>query len=120
MISKHKKLATFFTFVIAIFGMVAMGNVKVYARTVTNVQESILNKAVYQGVYKCYTNNHIVDKIDPLTDYKGIGSLLNKSNADEGFVPLVTGVGSSSIMNTYRYSIKDSWVSCKELLEGGR
>ena len=89
-----------------------------YARTVTQIQTSIMDKAVLQGVYDCYTGGYVKKKIDPLSDYTGISSLM-EGNSGEDFIPLVTAVGNNGFGGGSRYSVKDSGLSCSQLFEGG-
>ena len=91
-----------------------------FARDVTEVEKLIVDKAVYQGVYKCYTGGFVLSQIDSLNEYAGnLDFLFGKKDSGENYVPLVTGIGSSKVFQASRYKVKDSGLSCKQIIAGG-
>lgn len=118
----HKKRVIFLvrSFVAILFffcGIISTESV--FARTVSEVQKAIVDKAVYQGVYKCYGNGYINSSLD-LGDYEGIGSLMNgNAKQDENYVPLPSGITSLSRFDHSRYKVSDDGLSCSQFFMGG-
>ena len=115
-----------FTMVLSVIGMFLSNN-QAYARpSIVNIQESIRNKVIYQGVYKCYTANAMVPSLI-VSDYQNINSIINptenSANSNGNYVPLVSGSGGSNIFNfngSIGYNVADDGLSCKELMVGHR
>ena len=111
-----------FAFIIGacfMFGIV-FGSETVFAKDVTEVEKLIVDKAVYQGVYKCYNGGFVSSQIDSLANYDGdLGFLLSKKVSGENYVPLVTGISSSKIFQASRYKVRDNGLSCAQIINGG-
>ena len=103
--------------VLAAVASVLNGSGAAYARG-TQVYTSMMDKAVYQGIYKCYkqTDDTIVRKLK-LSKYDGLKSLVGK-NAGSHNIALITGVTSNSFFEGSRYKVWDGKVSCKNLFLG--
>ena len=113
------KLEILKVFLLIGFASICLAEVQVrtvFAKSTTEIQADIVDKAVFQGVYKCYTNDHVVSSLDSLTSYTGISSLM-KGSTNGNYVPLITGV--DSVISSNRYSVADSGLSCAQLFEGG-
>ena len=102
----------------------ACGN-SVYAKdTETVIQKRIVDKSVYQGVYKCYDNSFVKNSLE-LKDYENMESLMTKNaNDDENYIPLVSGSHISGVMDAFwgnglRYDVDDNGLSCEQLFVGG-
>ena len=97
----------------------------VYARdTETAIQKRIVDKSIYQGVYKCYNNGFLKNDL-VLKDYDSMKSLMaDNANDDENYVPLVSGSHASGAMDAFfgnglRYDVEDDGLSCYQLFVGG-
>ena len=113
-----------FTMVLSVIGMFLSNN-QAYARpSIVNIQESIRNKVIYQGVYKCYTANAMAPSLI-VSNYQDINSIVNPirntANSNGNYVPLVSGSGGSNIFNfngSIGYNVADDGLSCRELIVG--
>ena len=118
---KSKKKIAVAMFVVALgisFGFVNVRNVSAF--TEKEVQKSIMDKAVFQGVYHCYTGGYVKSQFGSLSDYSGIGSLLSGKQETGNPIPLVSGADTGSIWaKAAGYNIKDGGLTCSELFKGG-
>ncbi|MBR2836964.1 hypothetical protein IKE79_01235 [Candidatus Saccharibacteria bacterium] len=102
---------------ISVFAVV--GGQGVYAKSETEIAQSIMDKAVLQGVQYCYNYGYIQPSFDSLDSYVGVSSLLTDKNGEDD-VALVTGVGADGVFKSLgaNYNIKDGNISCSELFKG--
>lgn len=116
------KVKSVLTIVLIVLVQLVIGGISyyqpVFARTVTEVEKSLVDKTVFQGVYRCYDGGYTVNEL-PLSKYNGVSSLINAKYNDENYVPLVTGVTSSKAFKSARYKVKDGGLSCRQLFGGG-
>lgn len=92
------------------------------AYTAEQVQKSIMNKAVYQGLYHCYNDGYIKPDFGAISQYMTISNLLTDKgqNESDDSINLVTGATSDSVWaRSAGYSVADSGLKCSELLSGG-
>lgn len=91
------------------------------ADAAVNTYRSIVDKAIYQGVSRCYANGMIVDSMD-LKNYKRSSTIVT-DNASEYYIPLISGGGGGfmdRVVNTgsVRYKIPGDKLSCDYLFNG--
>ena len=123
---KKQKIIFGLVFVLAAFlGMQSnVGKAHAIVTSQVDIQKSIRDKAVLQGVQGCYTR-FVRREVKP-SSYKGISSIMTE-NANEkqygNYVPLVSGSEGKGIMNAIwggnsDYNVKDDGLSCYELFNG--
>lgn len=93
------------------------------AAPAVNIQKRIMDKAIYQGVYKCYTSTGMLRQSINLRDYNDMGSLMGENAGHANFVNLVSG-GHDGLMGrmidngVLRYNEGDDSISCRQLFVG--
>ena len=93
----------------------------------TQVPSAIENKAVFQGIYKCYNNSDNIKQKLKIENYKGWGNSMDISSdnftgiVQEGNkheIALVTDTTSDKMLGKARYKLKDGILECTELFLG--
>lgn len=118
--SKYKKALLFIVFVVSVFGLGVFRSQSVSA-AVTDLNKSILEKMVYQGVYNCYKDEHMKSLINPLSDYnlaEEHGWLVNDSGQKDGQVTLITDLNYGGYVTKNKGDNNNANVDCKEFFDG--
>ena len=109
----------------AVFVGVWLSSSNVMAAANVNIQKTLKEKAVFQGVHRCYDGGAMEPSIEP-GNYRNIGSLTG-DNASSIEVPLWSGsqgqaTGLITSLDFIRgvddYEVADDNLTCKELFEG--
>ena len=116
--TKKWRLVLFALVVGALFGSVSNGSVVNAASSRVNIQERIRDKAVYQGVLRCY-NEGAVKKNISASEYVGIESIL-ETNASSMEVPFYSGTSGSIFDINDEYNLSNDRLTCYELFKGNR
>ena len=123
---KNQKIMFGLVFVLAAFlGMQSnVGKAHAIVTSQVDIQKSIRDKTVLQGVQGCYTR-FVRREVKP-SSYKGISSIMTEDANEKqygNYVPLVSGSEGKGIMNAIwggnsDYNVKDDGLSCYELFKG--
>ena len=118
-------VAVFWGVMLVLMSLLSMQvcNERVFAETSrVNPHNSLAEKAILQGVYNCYSGDHVKSFID-VRGYQNMGSLVDSNKDRDGnFVVLWSGSEGTGILDngTYDsyYSVADDGLSCRQLFVG--
>lgn len=123
---KNQKIMFGLVFVLAAFlGMQSnVGKAHAIVTSQVDIQKSIRDKTVLQGVQGCYTR-FVRREVKP-SSYKSISSIMTEDANEKqygNYVPLVSGSEGEGAMNAIwggnsDYNVKDDGLSCYELFKG--
>lgn len=125
---KHQKIILGLVFVfMTFFGAQSnVGKAHAIVTSQVDIQKSIRDKTVLQGVQTCY-RRFVRRRIEP-SSYEDITSILTEDANDDGnYVPLVSGSEGKGVANAIvnpifgnnsDYNVKDDGLSCYELFNG--
>ena len=123
------RLVLCFGIILSLFSVVGLPNVAQAVGRGTQIYSAIEDKAVFQGVYKCYNDSKNIKKSLKIKDYGGWGysmeytdghytGIVQKGTKHE--VALVTDTTSDKMFGSARYKLETGTLPCTELFLGNK